>query len=304
MVSEIQLRLAVIIYDILCSASYVLVIHLRPTRALPHQPIDRNNPLTIKERCQRASVLTATHVLLLPILLKVLRLSEIAETTAKLGIVVGYHNQSWSFSNLQDDIVSIFKALGLTMILFSGPIVDYFYYSNSTEVIKQDLAYVVSLEGMRDLLVGPITEELLYRSCSISLMLVANDYANKFLFGQHWLIMVSSLYFGIAHLHHAVELYHCKRYSLTTITISTAFQWSYTTLFGIYASFLYLRTGSVWSAIVVHSFCNMMGFPRLTFGRDEARDWKVGYYVLLALGSVLFKKFLYSLTESNHTLLL
>jgi prenyl protein peptidase len=35
----------------------------------------------------------------------------------------------------------------------------------------------------------------------------------------------------------------------------------YTTLFGMYAVFLFLRTGHIVAPCVAHAFCNAMGFP-------------------------------------------
>ena len=40
-----------------------------------------------------------------------------------------------------------------------------------------------------------------------------------------------------------------------------AFQFCYTTIFGWYVSFAFLRLGSIWPPILCHSFCNIMGFP-------------------------------------------
>lgn len=38
-------------------------------------------------------------------------------------------------------------------------------------------------------------------------------------------------------------------------------QFSYTTLFGTYAAFLFLRTGHLAAPVAAHIFCNVMGFP-------------------------------------------
>lgn len=39
------------------------------------------------------------------------------------------------------------------------------------------------------------------------------------------------------------------------------FKLMYTEIFGIYAGLVYMRTGSIWPAIVLHSYCNYFGFP-------------------------------------------
>lgn len=111
--------------------------------------------------------------------------------------------------------------------------------------------------------------------------------------------------------------------------LRTLFQLTYTTLFGAYATFLYLRTGSLLAVVLVHAFCNWMGLPRF-WGRVEGevallggeaeskRDdgkatvevadgrlgigWTVAYYVLLVAGAVGWYKGLWVLTSSPSAL--
>ena len=39
------------------------------------------------------------------------------------------------------------------------------------------------------------------------------------------------------------------------------FKLTYTQIFGIYSGFVYISTGSLWPAILLHSQCNFFGFP-------------------------------------------
>ena len=39
------------------------------------------------------------------------------------------------------------------------------------------------------------------------------------------------------------------------------FQSTYTTIFGMYSAFLFVRTGHIAAPVVAHGFCNFMGFP-------------------------------------------
>src|ERR1700733_4712855 len=48
------------------------------------------------------------------------------------------------------------------------------------------------------------------------------------------------------------------------------FQFAYTTLFGAYCSFLFIRTGSLFPPLIAHSFCNVMGLPQIT---AEMKQW-------------------------------
>jgi prenyl protein peptidase len=109
----------------------------------------------------------------------------------------------------------------------------------------------------------------------------------------------------------------------------TIFQFTYTSLFGFFAAFVYIRTGNLLSVILAHSFCNWMGLPRLSgrvgveagvsigspgarkrddddddYPRYESRGvtWTVAYYALLVAGAVGFYWQLFPLTESSHAL--
>ena len=81
-----------------------------------------------------------------------------------------------------------------------------------------------------------------------------------------WLMLTTPLYFGIAHLHHAWEMYQaggCTNRARTSALLTSALQFVYTTVFGWYASFLFMRTGTVWAPLLAHVLCNVMGLPRL-----------------------------------------
>ena len=43
------------------------------------------------------------------------------------------------------------------------------------------------------------------------------------------------------------------------------FKLTYTNVFGIYSGFVYIKTGSIWPAVVLHAHCNFFGFP--SFGQ-------------------------------------
>lgn len=70
-------------------------------------------------------------------------------------------------------------------------------------------------------------------------------------------------------MHHLYEfrLTH-PRVPLALALARSAFQLAYTTLFGAYATFLFLRSGSLLAVCGVHAFCNCMGLPQV-WGRVE-----------------------------------
>jgi len=157
--------------------------------------------------------------------------------------------------------------------------------------------------------------------------------------------------FGLAHLHHLNEYILAHRrptqsYLSALLTpsiilvglLQSLFQFTYASLFGIFATFVYLRTGNLYSCVLAHSFCNWLGFPRVwgrvgvgigervvragagggKGGDDGAvlRDalsagpadaslgmaWTLAYYLVLISGAFGFYKLLWPLTESSHAL--
>lgn len=155
---------------------------------------------------------------------------------------------------------------------------------------------------------GPLTEEILFRSAAVPLMILARTSLTKTIF-------VSPLVFGLAHVHHLYEfrITH-PNVPLPAAILRSVFQLSYTTLFGAYATFVYLRSGSLLAVFGMHVLCNTMGLPRVygaVMGRGGqsgeesvpvARRWSVVYYVLLVVGAVGWYKELWALTESGNAL--
>lgn len=127
--------------------------------------------------------------------------------------------------------------------------------------VKSWVSNYSNLLGLRNFVIGPATEEIIWRSSILSVY----HYAGT---GRKWLIFGTPLWFGIAHLHHAWETYRTRKANpsqsasaLRFAVLQTSFQFTYTTLFGWYANFLFLRTGSILPPLLSHVFCNIMGFP-------------------------------------------
>ena len=91
-----------------------------------------------------------------------------------------------------------------------------------------------------------------------------------------------------------------QRMSPMTIVLAHLFQFSYTYIFGVYSSFLFIRTGHFLPSLIVHSLCNGFGVPDLLtlFDRHD-RHAKRRYFLILSyVGGVwLFSANLYHLTE-------
>ncbi|KAL1948736.1 hypothetical protein VTO73DRAFT_10542 [Trametes versicolor] len=120
------------------------------------------------------------------------------------------------------------------------------------------LPLVSTWVGIRNYVVGPITEEVVFRACMLAVYHMAGSSHTKMIF-------LSPLAFGVAHFHHAWDTYN--RYGRTASAarvalLTTLFQTAYTSLFGFHCAYLFLRTGSLLPPTVSHIFCNIMGLPQ------------------------------------------
>ena len=80
--------------------------------------------------------------------------------------------------------------------------------------------------------------------------------------GYDWkaLILATPLFFGVCHVHHGWNMVHMYGLSRQVVAI-VLLQLLYTTVFGWYATYVYLATGSILAAVWVHSLCNVFGLP-------------------------------------------
>lgn len=68
------------------------------------------------------------------------------------------------------------------------------------------------------------------------------------------------LFFGTCHLHHGWGMVNTHGLSAQVVAVCLL-QFAYTTLFGWYAAWVFLATGSILAAMAVHALCNVMGLP-------------------------------------------
>lgn len=255
--------------SVLVASSYVSSIYFRQPEAIKGH--DRNAIPVVQHRLQRITLLSIGLILVIPL---VLDPHNYLATIRSFGLVPGFTN---TFSLLQD-LKNIGHAAVISAILYVGPIVDYF---KQNELDIDELRYDVeenlgSLHGFRDLVFAPFTEELIYRAVILNI-LVAGGYTHLW-----W----TPLLFGIAHIHHAGELYRQKKMPLNMIVFNAAFQTVYTSLFGAVANRIYLLGNNVWASTVVHLVCNLMGFPAVTV--EGTKAYQASYYTLLVMGLVAF----------------
>lgn len=267
---------------VIVACSYVAVIHVNLPENIKGK--ERNNPDVIKYRFYRITALCCGLVIALPLLLKYIgAYSDARSVIYALGLVPGM-TLSGSFAV---DMSSIFHSVKLIVMLYMGPILDYpweIQFSGSAMI--QDFHDSFNLIwGIRDHIFAPITEELIYRSVILALLQPLDEVTDR------QKILLTPLFFGIAHAHHGYDLYTNKNVDLSTVLLTVTAQVIYTTLFGVLSNYLFLESSNnLWCPIIVHCICNLIGFPE--FPEDRPLFWKITYYILLVAGIGAFVKLL------------
>ncbi len=138
-----------------------------------------------------------------------------------------------------------------------------------------------TLVVLRALVFAPIFEEIVFRACMLPLLCRSGSTCTTVVLG-------SPLLFGIAHLHHAVQSLRDGVAPVQVAAVVTL-QTFYTSLFGIFANFVFLRTGHLAAVVVLHAFCNNMGFPAPECGEKWSRayDYRHGASLQLCVPPLL-----------------
>ncbi|PIA14749.1 Abi-domain-containing protein [Coemansia reversa NRRL 1564] len=210
---------------------------------------DRDNPHIMRRRMFGVSVSTLVSLLISAFVLRRWQPEDakdmgLAATLALLG--------------LEGHMVlpSVLVSLVLMAVLFLGPLIldnlnGVFSWENLRRLPKN---LWNQPEYIRNYVVGPVTEELVFRSSVIPLWATAGLSTNICVF-------VSPVIFGVAHVHRAISQYAMGNQALLKILVSTTVQLTYTTVFGWIVAALFLRTRSIAGPIVAHVFCNIQGLP-------------------------------------------
>lgn len=265
--------------SLLCTFFYVSVLYLHRS-ARPTQTVSKDHPRVIKSR-----ILLVSCASLLS-----------AVVTTSIGKAA---NDDWLSSavrilGLRFKFTEVVTSLLLTATLFAGPLYEHLLADRGILHLFQNLTYPLrSWVGFRNIIAGPISEEFVFRSCIVPLHLFAGQSIGK-------IVLITPLYFGLAHIHHVYERNMSRPGNLLNASLVSLVQFVYTTIFGWFAAFLFIRTGSVWSSILVHSFCNSMGLPRVTGRLSGSIINTILYYILLIGGALLFALNIEIRTQSSQ----
>jgi len=191
-------------------------------------------------------------------------------------------------------------------------------------------------EFFRNFLFAPFSEEIVFRVLmvpylyaslvlpSLKAHIINSDTGGSITYGCSqipWIIgrmggpwavaLVCPTFFGLAHLHHMIEKIRSGT-PLTSALTSTLVQFTYTSIFGLIATLLLMRTSCFLSPLLSHIYCNFMGLPDLGYLKAPVKSYFSSplshlfrfRYILLfmnALGLIMFAILLFPLTEKFAT---
>lgn len=234
----------------LLNVGYVVVLYVLPQRV---RSLPRNHPTHVLARLGAVGA----YSLLAPLpLWYVLEGSPAPHPTLyqALGVAWGCYT------------ASPLAAMGPTLLLcalFAGPLV---------EVVLRGM---MGREGpgewdlhlgegplipLRNLLVGPITEEWVFRGCTVPLWTLAG-------LSPGGTVAATCASFGVMHAHHYWELIKGGDRP-TRAAMRVLVQVAYTSLFAAIVTQAFQRSGSLWGVVGAHTLANFMGLPSLAFATE------------------------------------
>ncbi|ORX50689.1 Abi-domain-containing protein [Piromyces finnis] len=237
--------------------------------------LSRDHPEVIKKRIISISIVCVVSPLFLVLYYyfrNVFEANSFDFFLKTMGIT--YHNT----------IIGIGIGLLLVLLIYIGPMVVMYIQEEMPFQNNNYKSITFSIYEIRNIVVGPISEEFIFRSCMISVCYLAN-------FSNTFMIFVLPLFFGLAHVHHAYEQYSLHKNEeniISRIIFSIILQFSYTNLFGWFASFLLLRTDNVLSSIFAHALCNIFNFPDVNSVLSATGKTRTIYIMFYIIGLILF----------------
>ncbi|KAM6907383.1 CAAX prenyl protease 2-like [Xenentodon cancila] len=140
---------------------------------------------------------------------------------------------------------------------------------------------------LRNQVVAPVTEELVFRGALLPMLMPCT--------GPTAAIFTAPLFFGVAHFHHIIEQRRLGKNSMTIILLTAGVQFLYTTVFGAFTAFIFLRTGHIVGPVLCHSFCNSQGLPDVGSALQHPLSSALLFSYLI--GGLLFLVLLFPLTD-------
>ncbi|BDA49207.1 CAAX prenyl protease 2 [Coccomyxa sp. Obi] len=256
---------------LLISTAYVLPFYLQPR-------LPRFHPKVIIFRSFSTAIVCAFAWV--PLFLAVSR-HKGSDAEAVTGVLLRLLGLRWNGLGAAATLPVL-----LTAALFLGPLTIWAWDLHHGELASRPGRPAIQV--LRDIFVGPLTEEFAFRSCMAPLLLLEG-------FSTARTILVTPLVFGLAHAHHLYEYIVHQGHSLGSALFAVAFQFAFTTVFGWFATFVFVRTGHLTAAVGVHAFCNLMGFP--DFGALNSHPAKGVIRLAFVVGICMFCALIGPLTQ-------
>lgn len=239
--------------------------------------LPRNHPVTVHRRIWAISVvcLIAPTALYLFVRLQFEAVSIVSFTNL-LGI-------KWN---------GLFAAICyptfLILTLYAGPI--FHNWVDESSLIGHGLESQRNDIIIRNYVIAPLAEELIFRACMLLFLCPA--------IGEQYAVLLCPVFFGIAHIHHLIDWYRINdNTSFQQACFSVILQICYTSVFGLFAGFLFVRTRHLVGLVLCHSLCNLMGLPPIYSALMHPKK-----YLILAVyvtGTILFFSLLFPLTTPS-----
>ncbi|CEP65023.1 CAAX prenyl protease LALA0_S17e00430g [Lachancea lanzarotensis] len=303
------------------SLSYVVAIHMR-FGSIGALKTRRDDPSVIKSRVRRVTCISALNLILVPFFISLSGYTSFKDAFWSLGLIPGGYydvNGSKLTFDFRGYLHGILQVLGLACILYCGPLLDNCVYylvvpGENFRSLLQDLKNeIFTIWGFRNYVFGPLSEELFFTSFLVNCILLMQPYSATL----KSVLWISPLFFGLAHVHHGWEMHSIGLYSPAQIFATVLLQFTYTTIFGAFTNFVFLRSGrNFWACVLLHTFANYMGLPqgselavwlesnhkRVALRSFLGSIFKYGYVALLVLGMVGFKDNINTLASSRYAI--
>ncbi|XP_029303364.1 CAAX prenyl protease 2-like [Cottoperca gobio] len=245
--------------------------------------LPRDHPRSIKRRC--ASVLLVSA--LSPAVVKAWMHWADVRVNVSLWELMGVR--------LEGLVPAAILPLLLTVVFYLGPLVH--SAIDNPEGFTGELQSALDVQSwrlcvgdavwLRNQVVAPVTEELVFRGAMLPMLVPCT--------GPTAAIFMAPLFFGVAHFHHIIEQRRLRKDSMGVILLVSGMQFLYTTVFGAFTAFIFMRTGHVVGPVLCHSFCNSQGLPDFSSALQHPQQSALVFSYLM--GALLFLVLLFPLTD-------
>mmetsp|Transcript_47931 Transcript_47931/g.124454 ORF Transcript_47931/g.124454 Transcript_47931/m.124454 type:complete len:291 (-) Transcript_47931:1511-2383(-) len=207
---------------------------LKPSPPPGTLPRSRDHPDEVKARMIRTGMAATINLLITASMIDDRRLLGLGLWYAPLAALAG---------------------LCCVVLLYLGPIsLEAFYALRGLRDPFERLKMLHDVTVVRDILVGPLVEEVAFRAAMVPLLHEAG-------YSYSAILAICAVIFGLAHCHHLIEHVRVNQLEWKQAAGLVAFQLLYTTIFGTISTHLFFRTGSLFAPLLAHMFCNYLGFP-------------------------------------------